>query len=158
MKTKLTILFLALAFICNAQSLKFSFENINDVRQTTDSIVSGAKRTFKFLSISRERRRIEKTSFIVKYVNANDSTDIIPVLIRTAKIGENKDLEIKGTVQYSVKFTQGRFLDLFPFWKKFINKNADEHKIVEIGYQSFDIGDNHLMFKKVGESIWTISM
>ena len=156
MKTKLTLFFLSIAFICSAQTLQFAFKNINDVRQTTDSIVSNAKRTFKFQSINRHRDA--KTSYIVKYVNVNDSTDVIPVLVNTTIIGENKDLEIKGTTQYIIKFTQGKFLDLFPFWKKFINPTATEDDIIKVGYQTYNIGEQHLMFKKVGESIWTISM
>lgn len=40
--------------------------------------------------------------------------------------GENKALEIDGTPMYNIRITiRGKFLELFPFWKKYIDMNAD---------------------------------
>lgn len=157
MKAKFTILLMVFYFYCNGQThLNFTFKEINDVRQTTDSIVSNAKRSYKFKSI--QKYTDDTTSYVVKYININDSTDNIPVLIRTRIVDGNNDLEIKGTTEYSIKFTQGKFLDLFPFWKRFININSIDKKIIEKGYDTFESNKMIFNFKRVTDNIWTISM
>lgn len=124
---KLTISFLALAFMCNAQtSLKFVSDNQNDMRTLADSIVLNAKHTFKFI---KEGHIKESTVYYYKYVNVTDTTDVLPVFYSMKMKGENAALEVTGTPEYTFYAAKGKFLDLFPFWKRYINLNADISKI-----------------------------
>ena len=71
--------------------------------------------------------------------------------------GQNDDLEIKGTTQYSFyKIYTRKFLDLFPFWQKFVNPKADANKITEFGgSDEATINDAKYAIKNNG-GIWQI--
>jgi len=122
MKTKLTLLFLVIALTCSAQKFKFVSDNPKDMRPIADSIALNAKRTFKF-SIEKPVQGMLMTKIL--YTNISDPKDIIYILYSMEIVGENKALEIKGTPVYTFRSATGKFLDLFPFWKKFINPNLN---------------------------------
>ena len=123
MKTKLLSLFLVLTFTCSAQTVKFITDNLNDVRQTADSIALNAKRTYRF---SSEGKIKDSYIYRIRYVNVSDTTDILPVFFHISMKGSNAALEISGTPEYFFHTTFGKFLDLFPFWKKFIQPESDK--------------------------------
>ena len=122
MKTKLLSLFLVLTFTCSAQTFNFVSDNAKDMRTIADSIVSNAKRTYKFSSEMQI-----KNSYVtrIRYVNLADTTDKLTVFYSKMMKGANSALEIIGTPEYSFHTAYGKFLDLFPFWKKFIDCKVD---------------------------------
>jgi len=132
MKTRLTVLFLALVCIANAQLL-FVTNNLNDVRHVSDSIALNAKRSFKY-----EKETISKNNinyYLVKYTNSMDAEYPMVVIFDIKMVGSNADLEIVGKPEYSFYKVSGKFLDLFPFWVKFMNPNA---KAIEISQKKED--------------------
>jgi len=127
MKTKFTLLFLVLTFICTAQtSLKFVSGNKGDMRTLADSIVLNAKHTFKY---AKEGQIKESSVYFFKYVNITDTTNVLALYYNIKMKGENVALEVTGTPEYTFYAAKGKFLDLFPFWKRYINRNADIAKI-----------------------------
>ena len=122
MKTKLLSLFMVLAFTCSAQTFKFVSDNVNDMRTIADSIVSIAKRTYKYSS-----ETAIKDSYVSKliYVNIADTTDKLTVFYSKMMKGANSALELTGTPEYSFHTAYGKFSDLFPFCKKYIYPTAD---------------------------------
>jgi len=122
---KKLILFFAfiLSITVSAQtSLKFKTNSISDVRQLADSIALNAKRIYTFDKdgVSKD----DANYYIVRYKNTSDDEDKLTVLFRIEQIGENDALEIKGTPEYHFYGAAGKFLDLFPFWHKFINPKS----------------------------------
>ncbi|MRM84529.1 hypothetical protein D1002_00945 [Riemerella anatipestifer] len=57
-----------------------------------------------------------------QYKNSND--DKVSFIYYKFKAGENKNLEIKGIDRYGIKSISGKFLDVFPIWKKFVDPNS----------------------------------
>ena len=156
MKSKLTALFLVLAFTCSAQTVKFVTDNLIVVRQTADSIALNAKRHYTF---SDEGFIGKSTIYRLQYVNAADKTDTLKVAFSKNTIGANKALEISGTTEYSFYIALGKYSDLFPFWKKFIDKNADTAECstqmneFKMNSRNFYLRENDNYFPK-----WEISM
>ena len=112
----------------NVMPLKFFSDDRKDMRALADSIALNAKRIYKF---SREYMVVDSSNKVainvyrIKYLKVDDSTDSL-MFIYVKKIrGENPALEIKGTPYFEFNNVQGKYLDLFPFWKKFIDVNSD---------------------------------
>jgi gamma-glutamylcysteine synthetase len=154
MKTRLTTLLLAFTFICSAQSVKYITDNLNDVRQLSDSIALNAKRTFKYSKqgIPNEGKYV----YLVKYINTVDTTEVMYIKFHIKMVGANEDLEIAGTRQYVFEYVSGRYLDLFPFWKKFVNTSEDIEELTKKGVTYFRMGSNRLTFSRANEN-WQLS-
>lgn len=116
-----------ITFIVNAQ-VKFVSENKEDMKLLAENIVSHAKRNYVF---DTEKTTSDHSFYILQYVNINDSTDVLPIGIKIYMEGKNADLEIEGTPIYYFSIAKGKFLDLFPFWKNFIEPNADETAVIK---------------------------
>lgn len=58
----------------------------------------------------------------LKYKNTEDET--FTILYSTFFEGENKALDIKGIKKWNIKSISGKFLTLFPIWKKLVDSNA----------------------------------
>lgn len=124
--TLLVILFIAVT--TNAQ-LHFKTKDLKEVRQLADSIALTAKTPYIFSNEGVSKR--DKNYYVVVYTNPKDDYDRLGVAFWINHIGRNLELEIKGTPVYTFDFVRGNFLDLFPFWKRHINKNADAVKITK---------------------------
>jgi len=130
MKTKLTFLFLLLAFLCHAQpSLKYITFNTPDVRQFADSVAYNAQEEFRFVNegVSPDNR----TLYEVNYTNTADSLVAIVVLFRIDMVGGTDNQYNPGTPQYLFNKITGRFNDIFPFWHKFMHPEAIESVVLE---------------------------
>lgn len=81
--------------------------------------------------------------------NGNKTADDEDLLVITFDIkykGANKDLEIEGAKVYSFKKVSGKYLDLFPFWKKEFNPDADVEKTLN-DYNSREVVDKNTKAK-----------
>ena len=128
MKTRLTLLFLAFAFICNAQSwLKLKTFNLEDVRQISDNIALNAREPFIFdnQGIPEDNR----IYYVVTYINKSDVSDSIVVMFRINYVGGTDDRINPGTPQYSFTKATGTFDSLFPFWIKFMKPTSIEETV-----------------------------
>lgn len=83
----------------------------------------------------------------------------IMIVFSTWNDGENKDLGIKGTKVYKLKSIYGAFLDLHPFWRKYISSKLSAEDLVKQGYDVFQLKppSNYpsVRFKKDNDQ-WTI--
>ncbi|MDP4240702.1 MAG: hypothetical protein Q8904_14660 [Bacteroidota bacterium] len=130
MKTKLFLLFLLPAFICNAQGpLKFMTFNLTDVREFSDSIARNAREGFQFAreGVSEDNRMY----YEVVYTNHEDEESPLVVLFRIDYVGGNGDRINPGTPQYLFNKATGRFIDLFPFWLRFMKPEAVKAVILD---------------------------
>lgn len=130
MKTKLSLFLLSLTMICSAQSsLKYITFNLDDVRQFSDSVALNAKDVFKYHSqgVPQDNR----VFYVVTYLNAEDPSDSIVVMFRIDIIGGTQDYVNPGTPQYLFNKITGKFINLFPFWSKFMKPTAIASAIVE---------------------------
>lgn len=154
---KLTILLALFALSCTTvcAQLKFVSDNKNDLRILADSIVLNAKRNYQF---STEQLKDKESFYILRYRDVDNPTNMIPVGIKIYMEGKNVDLEIERKPIYYFSIVQGRFLDLFPFWKKYIDVNADENIISKKGNARTKKDNRTFFFKKEYNELWTIEM
>lgn len=156
MKTKALLLSISIVLVLNIYSQqfdKFVSRDTVEIRKLGDSIAYNAKTKFKF--IKSEYSKYDRINYFLTYTEngepeikttkRKDSNgeatrdEVLPeskkmiVTFRVKYIGENKDLEIKGIPEYRFERVEGKFLNLYPFWKKYINPNADAIKLTEDG-------------------------
>lgn len=75
------------------------------------------------------------------------------------KIGENKDLEITGVKKYQFEFVNGKFLDLFNFWKQNVDPVANTELISSKGISAIrknELGFWYNFAKRPNSDIWYI--
>ena len=99
-----------------------------------DSLLKGAKRPFKLLktdSITRSQRDYIELIYVEN--TSNEVPLKIRLLFRVKFIEANPALEIEGKPLYELYLMQGKFLDIFPAWKKYIDPDADIEKTSDFG-------------------------
>ncbi len=128
MKKLLFIVLVIIAQSVNAQ-LHFQTKDVKEVRQLADSIALNAKTPYIFSKEGVSKRN--SNYYVIIYNNSNDDYDRLGIAFHIEYIDRNLDLDIEGTLVYTFDFVQGNFLDLFPFWQRHINPNADAVKITK---------------------------
>ena len=151
MKKLILSIFLLASVYASAQ-IKFISTNKDDMRALSDSLMSNAKRHYVFKSEENS-----EYAFKYEYVNTVDDSDRLYVLFRIIKKGENKDLEIKGVPEYRFESVSGRFLDLFPFWSKFINPGENMDALQAKGVTYIKRDNMTYLINKGGEN-WSLSL
>ena len=139
MKIILSTLLLSLGLTCNAQlTLKFRTFNLTDVREISDSIAQNANESFKFAGEGIPVGNI--IYYVVRYCAVNDSTNTIKVLFRIDYMGVNQTYQNQGTAQYLFYKVTGRFINLFPFWSKFMKHSAVAVDILKARKDETNVG------------------
>ena len=134
-KTLLFLFILLLSISVQAQNIEaLNCEKEEDCVAIADSLLKSAKRPFKLLrtdSVTYSSRNYIK----LIYTESSDSKEPLKmaILFRVKQIGANKALEIKGKTLYEFYSMQGKYLDIFPAWKKYINPDADIEKTSDFG-------------------------
>lgn len=129
MKQLLTLLVILFIGVTTNAQLHFKTKDLKEVRQLADSIALTAKTVYKYEKEGISKR--DSNYYVILYTNKDDDFDRLGVAFWIDYIGRNIDLEIKGTPVYTLDLVQGKFLDLFPFWKRHINPKADAVKITK---------------------------
>lgn len=150
-----------------------------------DSITSSSKRRFKFVGYKITDKPESKLTFSYisdEKVDNNKNEDLIRMYTKLKLMdpvqkveyigmrvvfdiymkGSNEDLEIKGTPQYTFHNVEGKFLDLFPFWQKFIKADAKATDLSNVGRDDLQLNDTdvnklNFSFQKRGY-IWDLFM
>jgi len=144
-------IFLLASVFASAQ-IKFISTSKDDMRALSDSLVSNAKRHYVFKSEENS-----EYAFKYEYVNAVDDSDRLYIYFHIYMTGENKDLEIKGVPEYRFEYVSGRFLDLFPFWYKFINPGENMEALQAKGVKYIKRDNMTYLINNSGED-WSIKL
>ena len=154
MKIIITALLTTFALTGNAQlTLKFRTFNLSDLREISDSVALNAAERFKFVN---EGVPVDnRLYYVLNYYAVNDSINTIAVFFRIDYMGVNQTFQDPGTAQYLFYKVNGRFADLFPFWSKFMKKNAMKDGILKTGKDEANVGGATFDFNSVGQH-WTI--
>lgn len=108
------------------------------------------------------------TYFLVKFrsdsLKATDG-EFYNIIYQVFYEGENKALEIKGVPRFWLREFAAQFLDVFPFWKEYLNPKADMAALSEKGDDKIYIDNtdpnNKLKyrtayFRKLGDNTFSI--
>ncbi len=127
MRKMLVAVCLIVFSLSTVSQIAFKTSDTTMVRQLSDSLALNAKRDFVFVKQGRSVN--DKNYYAVVYNDKEDENNRMTVAFRVSMIGANQALEIEGTPEYEFEFVYGKFLDLFPFWKKFIDESANAEQI-----------------------------
>lgn len=152
MKTTLTLFAILLSFAINAQ-VKFITQDLTEVRAIGDSLTANAKRPYIF----KEARTKGKYSYELYYKNSDDETDNLYIHFKVRYIGASEDLEIEGIPEYQFYYVSGKFLDLYPFWNKFIDSEDSPEEISKKKSKYIIVDKTRYLFQKNSED-WNISV
>jgi hypothetical protein len=140
------VILLLFSLFIQAQDLKYikSLDSLNNqtARVFADQVVSDSKTKFEFLRIDETTNNPENYHEVV-YIPADAVNkekkakpfvicdECIKVKFYVYNAGENKELERKGVKTLRFSEVSGRYLDLFPVWKKIFKPNVDVEKTLE---------------------------
>ncbi len=133
--------------------IKFISNKKEDMRLIGDSIILNAKRNYIFKSETVENRY----SYSLNYENTENKDDILSVNIQVYYRNENPEFEIEQIPEFNFSYVEGRYLDLFPFWKKYINEDEDIEKLSQKKHTYLFKYNKRFIFSKSSE-IWKLSM
>lgn len=132
---------------------------------SVDSLLRGAKRVYK---LTESYSYDNQSKYILEYRGAEeglpDSVNLHAVFIKRTK-GANIALEIEGVVVYELSAINGKYLDLFPIWKAFVDTTSDKEALAARGYSDHkkfsnaDGSGEEYSFKENGQNktIWQFS-
>ena len=118
-----------------------SFAHISDnyitkdslvMKQIADSILILSKHKYKY----QKNTQNENGTFELTYLqdtSSNEKSTFTIYYIKTI-IGANPDLETKGESFFKLITIRAKFLDIFPYWQKYINPSSYDTKV--ISYQN----------------------
>ncbi|ROH98298.1 hypothetical protein EGI16_21715 [Chryseobacterium sp. G0240] len=145
MKKLLFLLFPILAFsqtdLKKLDSLQF--------KQTIDQLVKDTGRNYQ---LAVNRKDDDKDN--IKFINVDDNSDILFIKYGIYMDGENKDLEIQGVKKWAITTIYGKFLSLFPIWKKYADPKADPEALSKKKYMSLS---NYSISRYDYDGHWRIS-
>ncbi|WP_123842826.1 hypothetical protein [Chryseobacterium arthrosphaerae] len=118
-------------------------------RQNVDQLVKDTGRNYILVT---DRNDDDSDNFM--YVNSEDKTDVLLVKYFTYMDGKNNDLEIVGVKKWGIDAIYGKYLALFPLWKKHIDNKAD----VELSSKKSYLKVNDVYMSRYdNEGHWKIS-
>lgn len=132
---------------------------------SVDSLLHGAKRAYK---LAKSYSYDNQSKYILEYRGAAegspDSVDLRVVFIKRTK-GANPAAEIAGVAVYELSAINGKYLDLFPIWKAYIDTAANNEALAARGYSdrkkfsNEDGSGEEYIFKENGQNktIWQLS-
>lgn len=162
---KITLLLFGLFALITAQAQDLSVLTCSTQEECIiimDSLLKDAKRAYEFVEF---RNPGNENRYYFSFIEANPTdtdnpTKAIAVFAKYMR-GANPALEIEGTPVYEINAIRGKFLDLFPIWKKYVDPEADAELLVEKGRSHYDYTMPHLKYyfkqnDNNDKSIWII--
>jgi hypothetical protein len=140
------VILLLLSMFVHAQDIEYvrSLDSLNNesARAFADQVILDSKTKFEFLRIDETTKNPENFHEVVYIpIDAVDKDrkkspfvicdECIKVKFYIYYAGENKDLEKKGVRALRFDEVSGRYLDLFPVWKRIFKPAAEVEKTLE---------------------------
>ncbi|AKK73791.1 hypothetical protein OK18_15310 [Chryseobacterium gallinarum] len=122
------LLFLLFPIIAFSQT---DFKTLDSLqfKQTVDQLVKDTGRNYQ-LVINRQ----DDDKDNIKFVNVDDKSDILLIKYGTYMDGENKDFEVKGIKKWAISTIYGKYLALFPIYKKYVDPAANIEAVNKKGF------------------------
>ena len=97
--------------------------------------MAGSKRIYKIEKVMPFNPPKRYTHRIIYSENGSEAENAIRIKIEFTALmeGANPALEKEGTLTYTLKSVEGKFLDILPFWKTYFDATGDEEEMVRTG-------------------------
>ena len=137
MKKIFVLMLLSTSLLLQAQSLdSFVAKDGQSAKKIADSLALIAKRPFQYVSEYGDKGNV-LYNWVVLYNEVGNKNNELSVWFRVKWIGANPSLEIKGTPEYVLDHVKGKFLDVFPFWKKYIDTTSNAVSMANAQFKKF---------------------
>lgn len=153
MKKLFTSIILVALCLNLAAQVKFISSNPDDMRILSEALISASKRSFTYDTTVVSN----KYSYTIRYKDRENEKYRLEFRFQIVYKGENKDLEIAGVPEYRFSNVSGKYLDLFPFWKSYINPEEDKELLTSKKATFIKKGDYTFIFSKFSDK-WSIEM
>lgn len=145
---KKLLLFLFISAVVQAQEYQkldtLQFSNV------VNAIVSATDKNMVFKE--NQTRKLDQP-----YVRfANDKGENIFITYDVYMDGKNEALEIPGVKKFDLKSISGKFLTVFPVWKKFIDNSAEAEPLSQKKSTQKDVKNKTWSLNDYGSNIWVI--
>ena len=162
MKRLFCFTILLYALVSKAQvSVPLRTAKISDVLATVDSAAQNAKNEYTLTKLDTAQGKLHGDMYFVLTDKNNAEKKLILRFLKS-KEGRNADIGIAGTTYYYLLTVNGGFLDVFPFWKKFVQPDANMDKVIkeEGSYLLLMEGDKQrrVNLQKEGPDKWYIQI
>lgn len=149
----LTVQFLIILFsMCSIQAqVVFTSSSKEDMTTISDTLISNIKEDYKY----KKEHTYNEYTYSIIYENAQNQT--IEIFFNVRYKNQDIDLKIEGAPEYNFSHVKAKFLDLYPFWIRYIKQNEDQEQIISKKSSFIFKDDKHFLFRKQGE-LWVISM
>ncbi len=122
-----TLLFILLSTFTFAQNKYHKTDSLNFVKNTND-IISKIDPDFKLIS-----EDIHSDNFTRYYKYINSKNEILYINYYYDDEGKNVDLQRPGHKMWTISSIISNYMNIFNFYKKYYEKNADIERIQKIG-------------------------
>lgn len=148
---KKLILLLTIFIMSFAYSQKINFKNLDSIQfvKNCDKIILDTEKAFKKVKDGT----LDWKSYY-KYTDENNES--IFIVYYTSNVGQNKDLEVKGTKKWFIDSVASKYLTVYELYKMYFNPQADKERIQKLGT---DLGSQDLeanLRKTSQEGLWEI--
>lgn len=142
------ILFLLLPIFAFSQN---NFRKLDSLafKNTVEQLVKDTGRNYQLVT-----DRTDDDIDNLKYENTQDKTDVLLIKYGSYMDGENKDLEKKGIKKWTISAIYGKYLAVFPIWKKYADPNADVEALSRKGFKMLT---NFNITKYDDQGFWRIT-
>lgn len=146
------LLFLIVLFsnaICAQQ-----FKELDSIqfKQAVDQLVKDTGINYQLVS---DRGDADKDSFM--FSNPENKSDVLYIKFTAYFAGKNIDLELPGVKKWNILDIYGKYLSLFPIWKKYYQTDADKEKISKNNSAPMKGFPEH-SFRRYEDAVWNISL
>lgn len=142
------LLFLLLPIFAFSQTNFRKLDSL-EFKNTVNQLVQDTGKSFVFDSSGET----DVPGSFFKYKDDKNSTLLIT--FNTFFDGYNSDLEIPGVKKWRIRTMYGKYLALFPIWKKYFQPDANLESISKKGLVYGKSKKNY--FNKEGDEVWSIS-
>lgn len=136
---KIILLLLGLFTITAAQAQDraiFTRSTPEECITAIDTLLKDAKRVYEFVDFYNSGNR-----YYFDFAEADPADPDNPARVKAVFVkvdrGANPALEIKGTTVYEMDAIRGKFLDLFPIWKKYVDPHVNMELLAEKGKSGY---------------------
>ncbi|MDV3675116.1 hypothetical protein CMU30_02220 [Elizabethkingia anophelis] len=150
---KKTLFFLVLSTVAFGQE----FKQLDSI-QFQKSILEFASATGKTLKYSEKKSDLSKyeSNKTAIFTNPENDNEQLLIVYQTSMSGANINLEIKGTKQWNIRSISGKYLMIFPIWKKYMDRDADLEKTANTKQVKKLVGNYEWSLSDYGSNIWVI--
>lgn len=150
---KKSLFFLLLSVFGFAQNITLKTTDSIRFRKQVEELAKATGKDYIFKEDTFDRQ----LGTYIEYHNPQDLNDRLIFFYFVFNDGENKELDNKGVKTWKLNNIKGKFLAIFPLWKKYEDSNANAEEVNKKGYILKGKNNAYTIKRISKENIWELS-